>query len=285
MTTTSDIYIPTGAESLEHTSQAQIRLGIQGAPGEGKTWAALTFPNPIVLNLDRGLGAHIGRKDVHEIKMYDPSFVDKLAKRVQGGPPNRRDATLKWLETEGQKLGYSQTLIVDAGTGLEEAFDAQESLEPVYTDSGSIDKFSFWRHKIEYFGSITSILVSLKCNVVYISHEQVDRDKKGELTGKMKPLLTGQYADKLVSKFTDWVRAIALDKPKDFNNIKDSELKNFGFKNAIEYKAMCDAFPRNTIYVWKLESDDMFSGKISSLVNFPTYIPANYQSFQKYMRK
>ena len=58
-------YIPKGAVSLNTiTVKPQIRLGLQGYSGTGKTWAALTFPNPIVLNLDRGLGAHTGRSDV-----------------------------------------------------------------------------------------------------------------------------------------------------------------------------------------------------------------------------
>lgn len=276
------LYIPPGARTLDSIVDVpQIRLGIQGAPGEGKTFSALTFPNCIVLNVDRGLGAHAGRKDVVEIPIYDIEFIKKLHPKN----PNKRDAILEWMKKEATKLSKEQTLIMDSGTSIESAFDMQERLEPVTSSTGVTDTYAFWRHKLEYFDELFDILFALRCNIVWCSHEQVDRDKKGELNGKLKPLLSGQYADKIVGKFTDWFRQHASDKPKNIEeDIKPNILKAHGMTQK-EYREWCNSFPRNTLYYWETESSDIFSGKCSSLVNFPQYIPAHYDSFIKYRRK
>ena len=80
---TEEIYKPSGSINLsESQTKPQIRLGIQGPPGSGKTWAALTFPNPVIINLDRGLGAHAGRSDVIDVPFYSGSFVDKIIPRL-----------------------------------------------------------------------------------------------------------------------------------------------------------------------------------------------------------
>ena len=279
-------YMPPNCSTLDSTiykKRPQIRLGIQGFFGEGKTHAALTFPNPIVANFDRGLGAHYGRKDIIDVPFYSDVFVNNIVKPtiVAGLPiPNRRDALRKWLLTEGVKLEHDQTLVIDAGTGVEAAFHRQEAMEPILTKSGEVDTFAAWRHKIDYFDEITDILISLNCDVVWIAHEQDERDKKGAYTGKIRPLMTGQFADKLGSKFTDWFRQLAKDKKEP----DDASLKNWGMTRA-QYSAMCNTYPRNTIYFWQTDSDDIVSCKASSIVNFPKFIPATYEAFSQYFRK
>ncbi len=209
------MYIPKDATTLEQITETQIRLGIQGAPKTGKTFAATTFPNCIFLNLDRGLGAHAGRKDVMEVKFWDDKYVDTIISRTKSdtttpNPPNRRDALIKWLMKEGQLLEADQTLVIDGSTDIETGFDTQESLEPVHTKQGRVDDFAYWRHKVEYFGMLTKILKTLKCHIIYICHETPDRNKEGELNGKLRPMLTGQFGDKLASQFTDWFRQHAF---------------------------------------------------------------------------
>ena len=68
-------YIPPHSSPLADMSFSQIRLGIQGAPGTGKTYAAVSFPNPIVLDLDNKLGAHKTRKDILVLPFHDPDFI------------------------------------------------------------------------------------------------------------------------------------------------------------------------------------------------------------------
>lgn len=281
------MYKPNGAISLDNQI-AQIRLGIQSPPGEGKTMSASTFPFPVYANFNRGLGALTGRSDILEIPFWNDDFVDALVKRTpptgtDKNPPNKRDALLKWIRTEGKKLEKDQTLVIDAGSDVETAFDTQEKLEPVFTDAMKIDTFAFWRHKIEYFGELHDELTSLACGVIWISHETVDRDKKGELNGKVRPLLTGQYGDKIVGKYTDWFRQHCGDK-KPLDKVTPETLKLWGFKSTSEYKEMQDKFTGNSIYFWQTEGDDICSCKRSSLVNAPRYIPAYYEYFLKYSK-
>ena len=166
---------------------------------------------------------------------------------------------------------------------MERAFDMQEALEPVITDKGKVDTLAFWRHKIEWFGEVVDMIMSLRCHVILCAHEQSDRNKDGELNGKLKPLVSGQTADKLGKDFTDWFRQRASDKPKEGEKVKPETLKMFGMTEP-EWNEWIKSFPRNTIYYWQTESDNMFSGKCSSMVNFPRFVPANYTSFLKYRR-
>lgn len=284
----SELYIPPGCSTLADLKDIpQIRLGLQGLPKIGKTWAALTFPNAIVLSIDRGLGAHIGREDVIEIPFWNPEFVDKIVPRYMNNKvlyaPNKSDAIPKWLQTEGQKLTAAQTLVIDGSTGLQNAFETEYNYHPLTTKGGAIDDFAPWRLKKAYFGELCELLKTLKCHVIYICHETPDRDKKGELNGLVRPLLTGQFGDELASHFTDWFRCLACEKPKTAERIK-------AFKEAFSltdegFKWWMEKSTTDTIYYWQTMSDNLAKCGTSSLVNAPKYILADYSSFQNYQRK
>lgn len=281
--TTQTLYIPPKCFSLSEIKLAQIRLFLQGDGGTGKTWSALTFPNPIILSTDRGAGAHTGRKDVHEAPFYDPAFVRSICPD-SNGIMNTKDAALKWLKTEGMKLTTEQTLVIDNLTGLSTAFHLFEDKHPTYSSkTGKKDDFAEWAHKVDYFGEICNVLKSLKCHVVFIGHETPDRGKDGELNGKTRALLTGQFADQLKSHFTDYVRQLTCDKP-NVDKLDEKALAKWGMTKD-EMIATCASYPRNTLYFWQMESDDYCNCKVSSLVNFPRFIPANYTSFIKFLRK
>lgn len=281
------IYTPPNCRTLaSDCSKQQIRLGIQGYPGTGKTWAALTFPNPIVLNLDRGLGAHAGRADVIEIPFYQSSFSG-------GSSSELKDKLVSWLQKEAVKLSEQQTLIFDGCTSLQNAYHTWYAANQhmFLTRQGKVDDFAEWQVKKKYFGEVMEIFKALKCDVIFIAHEAARPDKPttvgqpGEYRGKIRPLLTGAFGDEIVGYYSDWFRQHAADKPSDYSAIKPESLALWGMKTPQEFKAMADEFPRNTIYYWQTEGDDVFDGKCSSLVNFPRYIPANYKSFLKYARK
>lgn len=284
------MYKPTGCKALnEIQSEQQIRLGLQGYPGVGKTWAALTFPNPVVVNLDRGLGAHQGRSDVIEVPLYDASFCRTID--PQFNPAKLKDVIIKWLETEARKLSPEQTLVFDGNTGLQNAyhkwFEANRML--FLTSGGQVNEFKEWTVKKTYYGEVMELFKTLACHVVFICHEVDQKDKNGpqgpQYSGKVRPLLTGAFGDEIGSHFTDWFRAHAVDKPPVWDMVKEEDVKKQWGISKSEYKAWCDAFPRNTIYYWQTESDSIFDAKASSLVGFPRYIPAEYKSFAKYRRK
>lgn len=280
------IYIPPNCNTLDTlSSPPQVRLGIQGFPGSGKTFASLSFKNPIVINLDRGLGAHEGRKDVIEIPFYKQSF--------SGQPHEAKDKLIQWLDKESKNITEEQTLVVDSCSAIEVAYHSwfeKNKLNVALGGSGKVNDFVEWQLKERYFGEIFATFKTLRCDVIWITHESERRDKSttigipGEYTGKIRPLMTGKVADTMNKDFTDWFRQMSAEKPKDLNAVSDEVLKNWGMNKA-EFKDMANSFPRDTIYFWQTSGDNTFDAKAGSMVNFPKFIPANYSSFQKYRRK
>lgn len=283
-----EIYIPNGCKTLADLAQGQIRLGLQGEPFSGKTTASLTFPNPAILSFDRKTSAHQHRSDVIDIPFYNPFFVDSIVKRagVQC-QPNRKDALLKWLSTEGLKLKSNQTLILDGSTGVEEAYHQwfSENSHLAVTKQGDKNDFIEWRMKNDFFGDLHTALKSLYCNVIYICHECPDRDKKGELNGKIRPLLTGQSGDKLAGNMTDHFRSIAIGKPT--NDQQRLKIKEWGQIDDATLKEWIDSTPptHQTVYLWQTTSDELCECGTSSLYLCPKYVVANYSSFSKYRKQ
>src|SRR5437762_13522862 len=99
------MYIPEKTFNLKDMQFPQIRLGLLGEPACGKTYSALTFPNPIVLDFDGGLTAYAGQ-DISVIPFYDPEWVTNYGfpRKDKTKQPNRKAALLKFLNEEGIKL-------------------------------------------------------------------------------------------------------------------------------------------------------------------------------------
>jgi len=278
------MYLPPNCPTLDKVSEPQIRLGIQGFGGTGKTYAASTFPNPVYLNPDRGLGAQFGRADIVEVPVWKKEFC----KTINPNFGNSSSVTIKdiielWLKKDGTKLEEDQTLVVDGNTGLQNAYHKWYEQNPVVTKGGKIDDFAEWRLKINFFGDICDTLKTLRCNVIYVCHETEKKDKGGDYTGKLRPLLRGQFGDEIMTHFTDWVRAHSTSKDKALASANDNTLKLWNMSSS-EYREMVNSFSGNAIYFWQLESDEFFDGKVSSLSGFPKYIPATYASFRRYMK-
>lgn len=276
-----ELYTPPGSVTLDQVEQPQQRIGIQGFPGTGKTHVSLTWPNPITANIDKGLGAHFGRTDVKELKFWDPKWVREFT-----GRDNIKDGLEHWIDTVAPKLTREQTLIVDALTGIDAAYHSRWRTNPTYTKGGKIDDFSEWMLKLVYFGELCEKFKSLACNIILITHESEKRDKDGTYSGKIRPLINGAFADKIVSHFTDWFRMQCSNKfTEDELTQNEAKIKQAWGMDKREMLLMQSEFPRNTIYYLQTEGDNIFDGKCSSLVNFPRYIPAHYKYFCKYMRK
>lgn len=284
MSTPVPLYLPPGCQPLSAIkSLPQIRVGLQGYGGTGKTFAALTFPNPIVVNLDRGLGAHVGREDVIEVPLYDAAYCKTIDPNFE--PSRKKDLLLTWLEKHGSKLTAEQTLVWDGNTPTQNAYHVwyEANKHRFLTNQGKINEFAEWNQKIPYYSTMFDMFKSLPCHVVFICHE-VDKKEGGKYAGKVRPLLTGQMGDELVSHFTDFFRQHVSSKPKDVNAVPDDTLKLWGM-NRTEFKAMLDSFKGESVYYWQTQSDDIFDGKTSSMVNPPRFVPATYESFVKYRRK
>lgn len=290
MTTTQDeIYRPPNCPRLSDIPPEQIRVGIQGPPFEGKTTASLTFPNPIILSIDRKVSAHTHRDDVILIPFHDVKFVNSIVpKDGMNAPVNRKEALIKWLSTEGTKLSRQQTLILDGSTGIEEEYHIWYKFheqELALSKTGQIDSFVEWNLKKKYFEELHLCLKSVPANIVYICHETADRDKKGELNGKVRPLLTGQSGDKLGGNLTDLFRAMAVSKPRDKEQA-DKLIKWAGI-DAVTLAEWVASTPPvcQTIYLWQTQADELCDCGTSSMLNAPKYVLAHYNSFLKYGKK
>jgi hypothetical protein len=283
----TEIYKPPGCLTLEELGDSQIRVGIQGAPFTGKTWASLSFPNPIILSLDRKVSAH-GGDNVMIVPFHDVGFIDKIVKRPgTKAPPSTKDAILEWLLMEGTKLAKNQTLIVDGSTAVEEAFHTwyrynEDTL--AMTKSGQIDAFVEWSLKKDFFGDLFSRLKSIPCNVVYIVHEAEKSDKDNNATGKIRPLMTGQVRDRLCGNFTDWFRSHVISKP--VNEEQRKKLKEWGGVDDSTIKEWIDSTPTSyqSIHLWQTQPDSICDCGTTSLVGAPKYIIADYKMFAKYKR-
>jgi hypothetical protein len=271
---------------LSELPQGQIRLGIQAAPFAGKTYSALTFPNPVIASFDRKANAHSHRTDVFNVPFYDGVFCDSVFKRNGlATPPNRRDALLKWLAGEALQIPCDHTLILDNSTGIEEAFHTQYWLNPVVSKQGEVDSFAEWRQKVDFFGDLATAIKGLKCNVIYITHEQDDRDKKGDLNGGIRPLLTGQAGDKLAGNYTDWFAMKVIQKPQTKEEI-DSILKSGITKVTLDEWVASTPPDYKAIHLWQTQPDNVRrSLGTTTLQGCPKYVVANYSSFDKYRRK
>lgn len=286
----TELYIPTGCQTLDKVNEPQQRVGFQGFSGTGKTYAALTWPNPIIINIDRGLGAHFGRSDIVEVPMYRKDFAKKYC--LGGnyvGIASLREAMYKWIMEEAPKIPENSTLIVDGGTGWQNAYHKWMTDNPTYSAGGQQNDFVPWRMKIEYFAELFEHFKSLKCNVIYLSHEaeRPDKVKPGDAptySGKIRPLMTGQFGDQIVSHFTDWFRCHCDVKPSSLETLDEKKLAFWGFKDKKEFQAMLDSFEGSSYYYWQTRGDSNVECKASSLVNFPHFIPATYSNFRKFLK-
>lgn len=298
----TELYKPPGAITLDTVdSNIQIRLGIQGPFGSGKTFAAATFPNPVFLSLDRGLLGLSGRKDIIEIPFYNASFVESICKkesetyydlktnRTRVTPPNRKDAIVTWLMTEATKLTKDQTLVLDNQTDLQTAYHSGYWTNPKITKGtnkgggGDIDSWAEWNQKVDWFLEIMVSLKGLRCNVVYIAHETQERDTKGNLTGQLTPLLTGQFGDQIGKHFTDWYRAHVITKPKTAEEMQKKE-SAMGSRAYVEECMKSTPTTCNVMYLWQTQTDELVNCK-TTLVDVPKYVIANASVFNKYKRK
>lgn len=258
-------YIPTKSVNLKDVVESRIRLGILGEPGTGKTTAALTFPNPVDLDFDNGLSNFLGQ-NVISVPFHDYTYVSQTLgypPKQTGAQPNRRDAVLKFLREEAIKLETDQTLVLDSWSTLQDAFDVQTALEPAYTKQMTIDEYDFWARKIEFSRNVCTYLMSLKCNVVVIFHEQKVRDNKTQqILDKIAPVMQGKFVTQLKVYFPDFFRAVVQEqKRKDEKTGKE--------------------FREKVNYLWQVKSDSLFDAK-STLKKVPenqVYIPATYQSY------
>ena len=190
---------PSLAKYLTTSGQLRAFVLLYGPPVSGKTTGALTFPNPVIIDVDHNLPA--GLPNV--IPLWDDKFVDGIKPRVNPAVANRRDALLIILSDLAKSLPAECTIVVDSLTRVETWFNTQESLEPKprSAKTGAEDGFEMFRKRLTYFEVLFTMFTNCAANVVMIVHQQQDRDEKGAVTGQIKPALQGQIGEKMPGYF------------------------------------------------------------------------------------
>jgi len=192
----TQLFIPPG--SITSTS-IDTRIAIIGAPGSGKTTSCLTFPNRIWADFDHKLPAN-----ETSMPFWNSDFCDKLATRTFKTIVNRRDAFKFWLRDNHAEFHEDQTFILDSWTLLMNAFEVQTSAEDELLDQNDkSNKYYLHKQRLLYCRQIFECLKAMRCIVVVTFHEAADRDKDGELNGKVRPLMDGQFKDQIFGQFTD----------------------------------------------------------------------------------
>ena len=257
----ADIYMPEGITRTSQTKASNTkRVLLVGAAGSGKSWSAVTFPNPFILDYDNNLQhSHFRNLDIPTI----PCYNTRTTSEIKIGPRKYVDARewiIQWLAQEGNKFTERQTIILDSLTGLSDIVRIAYEKEIPTSKSGADDKFWFWRMWAAYFRELFSALRDLPCNVVVIMHENEMRDAETNRVASVKPLLQGQeFSPRIPSFFTDVYRQLAI--PKESN----IQLKP-GTKSAMQYW-------------WQIKSDRKFDAARTTIVTDDMLVPATYESF------
>lgn len=248
-----------------------MRIGLQGAPGTGKTTSALTFPNPFAIDFDHKLP-----NGTPSAPFWDPAFVDSIiprSKLVIAGkkaPPNTRDAFMSWFMVEHSKFEPEQTLVIDSYTMLDTAFHSYLTYNPILNAKSEIDTRAGWGFKLDYLRAFFETMKGCRCNVVMTFHETQKTDVDGEVINKLRPVMQGSFRDHVAGFFTGFYRCHKDPIEVDANGVK---LKGPDGK----YKIM----PPGTTngYYWQVQGDELFDAVNDASIKVKTrYVPATYQS-------
>jgi hypothetical protein len=188
---------------------SQIRGALIGAPGTGKTTGAVTFPNVVVLDFDRKCPP-----GVPSIPFWDTAVEKSWLKggyKSSAIPYGPRYGLIHFLQTEGPKFSPDTTLVLDSWTSMMNKLDNwQNTFETQLYYSNKkkeVDGFQLHGDRLAMAVEISNTVKELKCNFIYIFHEQIERDKDGNPLTSIKPLMKGQFADQFSAHITFFFRA------------------------------------------------------------------------------
>lgn len=253
---------------LEPTVTSGVRkrwkLALQGAPGTGKTTSAATFPAPLYwLSWDGN-----SPPGACEYPFYNLEWCEQQCHKHSithcaetPGTINRRDLFRKFLRVNIPQFPVNSTVILDSWTALQVEFDSQTEPQAAVTKNATQ---TFFMQKLKYATDIMNLLHSVPGNLIVILHESPDRDNEGNLNGKVRPLMSGQFGDRFPLFFTDWYRQVVIEDKDPVSRIVRKDANG----NPI------------VRYMWQVQPDHISGTRVSYPVSIK-YIDANYQSLLK----
>ena len=187
-------------DSLE---KRPIMAVIYGAPGLGKTTAAFTFPNPLLIDTDRGIGRAEQSHRCTSVNMETWRDFDAIVDDIESG------AFKDFVEDNG-----IETIVIDTGGTLLDDYMSKSLINENSKNalaSGTSLSLQGWGALSSKFGWLKSEFLSMGLNLVVICHVKeseeagVSPQMKGssatilyqnsDLMGYMIPEKGGRYID------------------------------------------------------------------------------------------
>lgn len=170
---------------------------IYGPPGSGKTTLAMTFPNALVVDADRGLKS-IG-------KPMDRMRLNGCANPYETVLELLRDANNSTGEfAAGGKLATIKTIIFDSGTALVEEHLVPQILKmtvPRKVDNMTQQEYGLLRFRLQQISSLIKD-VSMKMNVVMTATSMLEKDEDaGTVAGR--PNFMGSFREMVGAIFDE----------------------------------------------------------------------------------
>jgi hypothetical protein len=197
-------------------------IGIQGEPNAGKTTAAISWPQPVVLNYDKKL-----RQGIPEIPFWDLDWIHAQKKTKPPLYADRKSYLIEWLRSNGLLIPDTHTLIIDSFTMVDNCWSefVTNNRHAFYTkgDNPEYNGRAMFYAKQDYMVELFGLFKSTKCPVIVTFHETVARDNKGNLNGKMRPLVSGgQFKDQLEGNLGMMLR-LEVRKGRHYLQVKSND--------------------------------------------------------------
>lgn len=214
------------------TTDAFIRVLLQGPPGAGKTTHACQFPGVYVADLDMNLAGplrYLKTKNAPLPVGYD--VIDRDEKGVEIDPKFRYTRLAKCLQVAATDPAV-QTIVVDSATKLSDYMIA-EVLRQQNATQMTIQHWGFYLALWKQFISQLSVQ---KKNFVLVAHERVEKDEVDQSL-KYFVMIPGQMGNIIGSLFTDVWRAEVNEKsgiPPTYQfNVRTMPSYRFNLKNSL----------------------------------------------------
>lgn len=231
----------------------QIRLMQVGPPGSGKTYSAVTtFPDPYVIDIDRGLTS----PDIRILEVKSFPLWDAAYRKTKFNTIKMSECVIKII-TESKSLTASSTLILDSISTLSDGVAADLwAVTPLGKDKQP-DGYWFWDNWGDWWLGLCQLLNNLQCNVVVNAHESEVRESDSGKLMFFRWLLAGQkFSPRMSQYFTDVFR-----------------MKKFATTSGTG-----QATTVKEEYMWQIKADYQFPFAKTRISSDKLYVPATYKS-------